>query len=46
MLRAYSMEMGRDWEEALPWLMVAAREAALVGFSPTCDTLCMALWLS
>lgn len=26
MLRAYVVELGRDWEEGLPWLMLAARE--------------------
>ena len=36
MLRAYSMELGRDWEEGLPWLMLSAREVvqASTGFSP------------
>lgn len=26
MLRAYCTELGRDWEEGLPWLLLAARE--------------------
>ncbi len=36
LLRAYCTELGRDWEEGLPWLMLAAREAVQesTGFSP------------
>lgn len=36
MLRAYCTELGRDWEEGLPWLLLAAREVVQVstGFSP------------
>lgn len=36
MLRAYGMEMGRDWEEGLPWLMLVDREVVQksTGFSP------------
>lgn len=26
MLSAYGMEMGKDWEEGMPWLILAARE--------------------
>lgn len=35
-LRAYCTELGRDWEEGLPWLLLAAREVVQVstGFSP------------
>ena len=36
MLRAYCTEMDRDWEDGMPWLMLAAREAVQesTGFSP------------
>lgn len=36
LLRAYCLEMQRDWEEGLPWLMLAAREVThqSIGFSP------------
>lgn len=36
LLRAYCIEMNRDWEEGLPWLMLAAREVTQesTGFSP------------
>ncbi|KAL2080855.1 hypothetical protein ACEWY4_022708 [Coilia grayii] len=36
LLRAYCVELNRDWEEGLPWLMLAAREVTQVstGFSP------------
>lgn len=36
MLRAYGMEMEKDWEEGMPWLMLAAREVVQesTGFSP------------
>ncbi len=36
LLRTYCMELGRDWEEGLPWLMLAAREVTQesTGFSP------------
>ncbi len=36
LLRSYSVQMGRDWEAGLPWLMMSAREAAQesTGFSP------------
>lgn len=36
LLRAYCTELDRDWEEGLPWLMLAAREAVQesIGFSP------------
>lgn len=36
LLRAYCVEMGRDWEEGLPWLLLAAREVVQesTGFSP------------
>ena len=36
LLRAYCSELDRDWEEGLPWLMLAAREAVQegTGFSP------------
>lgn len=36
MLRAYCTELGRDWEEGLPWMLLAAREVVQVsiGFSP------------
>ena len=35
-LRAYCTELGKDWEEGLPWLMLAAREVVQesTGFSP------------
>ena len=35
-LRAYCTELGKDWEEGLPWLMLAAREVTQesTGFSP------------
>ena len=35
-LRAYCTELGKDWEEGLPWLMLAAREVTQesMGFSP------------
>ncbi len=34
--RSYCVQMGRDWEAGLPWLMMSAREAAQesTGFSP------------
>ncbi len=34
--RSYCVQMGRDWEAGLPWLMMLAREAAQesTGFSP------------
>lgn len=36
LLRAYCTELDRDWEEGLPWLMLAAREVSQesLGFSP------------
>ena len=36
LLRAYCTELNRDWEDGLPWLMLAAREAVQesTGFSP------------
>lgn len=36
LLRAYCVELGGDWEEGLPWLMLAAREVTheSTGFSP------------
>lgn len=36
LLRAYYTELVPDWEERLPWLMLAAREVtqASTGFSP------------
>lgn len=36
LLRAYCMELGRDWEEGLPWLLLASREVVQesTGFSP------------
>lgn len=36
LLRAFCVELARDWEEGLPWLMLAAREALQdsLGFSP------------
>ncbi|KAI3374913.1 hypothetical protein L3Q82_021054, partial [Scortum barcoo] len=36
LLRAYCTELDRDWEEGLPWLMLAAREAVQesTGFAP------------
>lgn len=36
MLRAYCVEMKGDWEEGLPWLLLAAREVVQesTGFSP------------
>ena len=36
MLRANVMTLGKDWEEGLPWLMLAAREVVQesTGFSP------------
>uniref|UniRef100_A0A674E7Q6 Gypsy retrotransposon integrase-like protein 1 n=1 Tax=Salmo trutta TaxID=8032 RepID=A0A674E7Q6_SALTR len=36
LLRAYCTEMDKDWEEGLPWLLLAAREVSQesTGFSP------------
>ena len=36
MLRAYCVQMGDDWEDGLPWLLLAAREVTQesLGFSP------------
>ena len=36
MLRAYCLEVGGDWEEAVPWLLFASREVVQesLGFSP------------
>ena len=36
LLRAYCVELDKDWEDGLPWLMLAAREAVQesTGFSP------------
>ncbi|XP_013856350.1 uncharacterized protein LOC106512230 [Austrofundulus limnaeus] len=36
LLRAYCTELSRDWEEGLPWLLMAAREVTQesTGFSP------------
>lgn len=36
MLRAFCIQMNRDWEEGLPWLLLAAREVVQesTGFSP------------
>lgn len=49
LLRAYCTELGRDWEDGLPWLLLAAREAAQesTDFSPneSLDTLCVGRWL-
>lgn len=35
-LRSYCTELGRDWEEVMPWLLLAAREVTQesTGFSP------------
>ena len=37
LLRSYCTELKRDWEEGLPWLMLAAREVVQesTGFSPS-----------
>lgn len=36
LLRAYCVELNKDWEDGLPWLMLAAREVVQesLGFSP------------
>lgn len=36
LLRAYCVELNKDWEEGLPWLLLAAREVTQesMGFSP------------
>jgi len=36
LLCAYCVELSRDWEEGLPWLLLAAREVQQesLGFSP------------
>lgn len=36
LLHAYCVELNRDWEEGLPWLLLAAREVtqSSLGFSP------------
>lgn len=36
MLRIYCLELGKDWEEGVPWLVFAYREAVQesLGFSP------------
>ena len=36
LLRSYCTELGCDWEEGLPWLLLAAREVVQesTGFSP------------
>ncbi|XP_039542155.1 uncharacterized protein LOC120489424 isoform X2 [Pimephales promelas] len=36
LLRAYCVQLDRDWEEGLPWMMLAAREVVQesTGFSP------------
>ncbi len=36
LMRAYCIELNRDWEEGLPWLLLAAREVtkSSLGFSP------------
>ncbi len=36
LLRAYCVQLDRDWEEGLPWLLLAAREVVQesTGFSP------------
>ena len=36
MLRAYCVQLDSDWEDALPWLLLAVREVtqASTGFSP------------
>lgn len=36
LLRTYCVELGRDWEEGLPWLMLSVREVSQesTGFSP------------
>ena len=36
MLRAYCLEVGGDWEDAVPWLLFASREVVQesTGFSP------------
>jgi len=36
LLRSYCVELNQDWEEGLPWLLLAAREAVQdsTGFSP------------
>ena len=36
LLRTYCLELQRDWEEGLPWLLMAAREVSQdsLGFSP------------
>jgi len=36
LLRGYCVELNRDWEEGLPWLMLVAREVTQesTGFSP------------
>lgn len=37
MLQAYGVEIGGNWKEGLPWLMLAAREVVQesTGFSPS-----------
>lgn len=36
MLCIYCLELGKDWEEGVPWLLFASREAVQesLGFSP------------
>ena len=36
LLRGYCVELNQDWEEGLPWLLLAAREVVQgsTGFSP------------
>lgn len=36
LLRAFCTELGRDWEEGLPWLMLTSREVTQesTGFCP------------
>ena len=36
MLRAYCLEVGTDWEDAIPWMLMASREVVQesIGFSP------------
>ena len=36
LLHSYCVQMDRDWEEGLPWLMLAARDVTQesTGFSP------------
>lgn len=46
LLHVFCIEMGKDWEESLPWLMLAAREVTQksTGFTPNDLVFAHSVW--